>query len=136
MTRVLVVEDDPGVAMGLEDDLRLEGYEVELVGDGESALQRVREGTFDLLILDVMLPQKDGFEVCRTLRREGVKTAIIMLTAQAGEADRARGLELGADDYVTKPFSPGDLRQRIKQVLRRSWSLERGGRKMTSARAP
>ena len=107
MTRVLVVEDDPGVAIGLEDDLRLEGYEVKVVGDGESALQRVRQSRFDLMILDVMLPRKDGFQVCRTLRQEGIRTPTIILTARDGEAERALGLELGADDYVTGAHQAG-----------------------------
>ena len=119
MTTVLVVENDPDVAMGLEDDLRLEGYEVEVVGDGESALRRARQSRFDLMILDVMLPRKDGFEVCRALRQEGVPTPIIMLTAKDGEDDKRLGLELGADDYVTKPFNPSELRTRIKAVLSR-----------------
>ena len=117
MTRVLVVEDDPGVALGLEDDLRAEGYEVEVVRDGESALRRARGRRFDLLILDVMLPGRDGFEVCRTLRSEGVDSAIVMLTAKDTQEDKELGLSLGADDYVTKPFSPAKLRARIKTLL-------------------
>ena len=120
MARILVVEDDPSIALGLEDDLGLEGYAVDVVQDGETALQRVREETFDLILLDVMLPGKDGFEVCRVLRRSGVRTPIIMLTAKTHEAEKVLGLELGADDYVTKPFSPRELRARIKAVLRRS----------------
>jgi len=120
MTRILVVEDDPGIALGLEDDLTLEGYAVEVVRDGEHGLARAREGGFDLILLDVMLPKKDGFEVCRELRRGGVTTSIIMLTAKAHEAEKVMGLELGADDYVTKPFSPAELRARVKAVLRRA----------------
>ena len=106
MTRLLVVEDEPGISLGLEDDLKLEGYQVEVIEDGESALQRAREESFDLIILDVMLPGKDGFQVCQALRREGIGTPIIMLTARDQEAEKVLGLELGADDYVTKPFSP------------------------------
>ena len=120
MARILVVEDDTAIALGLEDDLSLEGYEVEVVRDGEAATTRAREGVFDLILLDVMLPKKDGFEVCRELRRGGVATPIIMLTAKTHEAEKVMGLELGADDYVTKPFSPAELRARVKAVLRRA----------------
>jgi len=120
MKRILVVEDDPGIAFGLRVDLQSEGYDVELESDGESALQRAAKETFDLILLDVMLPGKDGFEVCRELRRGGSKTPIILLTAKAQEAEKVMGLELGADDYVTKPFSPRELRARIKAALRRT----------------
>jgi DNA-binding response OmpR family regulator len=119
MSRILVVEDEPGIALGLEDDLRLEGWEVELVGDGLAASQRAREYSFDLILLDVMLPGKDGFDVCRELRKAGVQTPIIMMTAKAQEAEKVLGLDLGADDYVTKPFSPKELRARIRAALRR-----------------
>jgi DNA-binding response OmpR family regulator len=122
MTRILVVEDEPGIALGLRNDLTLEGYAVELAGDGEAALERGRVGGFDLILLDVMLPRKDGFAVCRELRRAGVKTPVILLTARAQEAEKVLGLELGADDYVTKPFSPLELCARIKAVLRRTAS--------------
>jgi len=120
MTQILVVEDEPGVALALEDDLRNEGYEVEIVEDGKTAARRAREQQFDLVLLDLMLPGKDGYEVCRELRRAGVLTPIIMLTAKTQEAEKVLGLELGADDYVTKPYSPRELRARIKAVLRRS----------------
>ena len=120
MTRILVVEDEPGIALGLEDDLRIEGYEVEVAGDGITALRRAREGAFDLIVLDVMLPGKDGFDVCRELRRGGDRTPILMLTAKAQEAEKVLGLELGADDYVTKPFGTRELRARIKALLRRA----------------
>ena len=120
MTRILVVEDEPKLAMCLEDDLKLEGYDVEVQGDGESASRRAREGEFDLIILDVMLPKKDGFEVCRELRRAGLRTPVILLTAKTQESDKVLGLELGADDYVTKPFSPRELRARVKAMLRRT----------------
>ena len=122
MARILVVEDDRSIALGLEDDLSLEGYEVEVARDGDAGVTRAREGVFDLILLDVMLPKKDGFEVCRELRRGGLKTPIIMLTAKAHEAEKVMGLELGADDYVTKPFSPAELRARVKAVLRRATS--------------
>lgn len=120
MTRILVVEDEPQLARGLEDDLRLEGYEVEVSRDGEAASRRALEHPFDLILLDVMLPHKDGFEVCRELRRAGLRTPIILLTARTQESDKVLGLEIGADDYVTKPFSPRELRARVKAALRRA----------------
>ena len=119
MTRILVVEDEPAIALGLEDDLKMEGYEVEVVSDGNTASHRAREAGFDLILLDVMLPGKDGFEVCRELRRHGLRTPILMLTAKAQEAEKVMGLELGADDYVTKPFGTRELRARVKALLRR-----------------
>jgi DNA-binding response OmpR family regulator len=120
MARILVVEDEPPLALGLEDDLKLEGYEVEVARDGETASRRAREQSFDLIILDVMLPGKDGFEVCREWRRTGLRTPVILLTAKTQESDKVLGLELGADDYVTKPFSPRELRARVKAALRRA----------------
>jgi DNA-binding response OmpR family regulator len=120
MTRVLVVEDEASIALALEDDLKMEGYEVEIVRDGDTASRRAREQAFDLILLDVMLPRKDGFEVCRELRRAGLRTPILMLTAKTQEAEKVLGLELGADDYVTKPYSPRELRARIKALLRRA----------------
>ncbi len=120
MTRILIVEDEPAIALGLEDDLKLEGYQVEVVGDGAAAAGRAREDAFDLILLDVMLPNKDGFTICRELRMAGVRTPIILLTAKGQEIDKVLGLELGADDYVTKPFSPRELLARIKAVLRRA----------------
>jgi DNA-binding response OmpR family regulator len=120
MKRILVVEDDSAIAFGLQVDLRSEGYDVEIASDGEKALQLARRENFDLILLDVMLPRKDGFEVCRELRLGGTKTPIIMLTAKVQEAEKVMGLELGADDYVTKPFSPRELRARVKAALRRT----------------
>src|SRR5688500_19567918 len=119
MSRILIVEDDPDIALGLQHDLRLEGYDVEVAGDGQKAIDRGETGIFDLILLDVMLPMKDGFEVCRELRRARVRTPIILLTAKSHEAEKILGLELGADDYVTKPFRPMELRARIKESLRR-----------------
>jgi len=119
MARILVVEDEPDIAMLLEDDLAAEGHQVELVRDGETASRRGREPGWDLIILDVMLPGRDGFDVCRDLRRARVRTPIIILTAKTHEAEKILGLDLGADDYVTKPFSPRELRSRIRAVLRR-----------------
>src|SRR5215831_17543249 len=120
MTTILIVEDEPGIALGLRNDLTLEGYTVEVAADGESGFRRAEEGSFDLILLDVMLPRKDGFAVARDLRRAGVKTPIILLTARGQESEKVFGLELGADDYVTKPFSPMELCARIKAVLRRT----------------
>lgn len=118
--RILVVEDDVAIATALEDDLRLEGYDVDVVRDGPSAVERATRSDFDLMLLDVMLPGKDGFEVCRELKRRGVETSILLLTARGNESDKVLGLDLGADDYVTKPYSPKELRARIRVLLRRA----------------
>lgn len=126
MARILVVEDEPDVALGLEMDLREEGYEVEVVRDGEEAGRVGRKPGWDLILLDVMLPRRDGFDVCRDLRRAKVRTPILMLTAKAHEAEKIMGLDLGADDYVTKPFSPRELRARIRALLRRAAPDEPG----------
>jgi DNA-binding response OmpR family regulator len=120
MARILIVEDEPDVALGLEMDLREEGYEVEVVRDGEEAGRVGMQPGWDLILLDVMLPRRDGFDVCRDLRRAKVRTPILMLTAKSHEAEKIMGLDLGADDYVTKPFSPRELRARIRALLRRA----------------
>jgi len=120
MTRILVVEDEAAIARALEDDFRAQGYDVEQVSDGRTAFERAQTGAFDLVVLDVMLPGKDGFDVCRDLRRAGVRTPILMLTAKTHEAEKVLGLELGADDYVTKPYSRRELHARVKALLRRS----------------
>src|SRR5215510_12194031 len=120
MTRILIVEDEPDIALGLQLDLRDEGYEVEVIGDGEEASRRAREPGWDLIVLDVMLPHKDGFEVCRDLRRAKLRTPVLMLTAKVQEAEKVMGLDMGADDYVTKPFSPRELRARIRALVRRA----------------
>ena len=120
MTRILVVEDEPAIALGLEDDLKMEGYDVEVAGDGITAVQRARDNPFDLILLDVMLPGKDGFEVCREIRHAHLHTPILMLTAKTQESEKVMGLELGADDYLTKPFGTRELRARVKALLRRS----------------
>ena len=122
MSRLLVVEDEAGIAFALEADLRAEGYDVVVAATGDEAMRTVRAGSVDLVLLDVMLPGKDGFEVCREMRRSGVRAPIIMLTAKAQEAEKVMGLELGADDYITKPFSPRELRARVKAALRRAGS--------------
>ncbi len=119
-TRILVVEDEPAIALCLEDDLKMEGYEVEVVSDGVAASRRARETAFDLILLDLMLPGKDGFEVCRDMRRHGLRTPILVLTAKAMESEKVMAFELGADDYVTKPFGTRELRARIKALLRRA----------------
>ncbi len=119
MSRILIVEDDLAIAIALEDDLRLEVYAVEVVHDGEAASRRAREILFDLILLDVMLPKKDGFDVCRELRRAGVSSAILLLTARTQDTEKVLGLDLGADDYVTKPYSPKELRARIRALLLR-----------------
>jgi DNA-binding response OmpR family regulator len=120
MTRILVVEDEPGIAFGLETDLTMEGYEVTMEANGAAAVERAGKANFDLILLDIMLPGKDGFEICRELRRAGVRTPVILLTARTQEAEKLLGFDVGADDYVTKPFSHRELRARIKAVLRRA----------------
>src|SRR5687768_2829028 len=120
MARILVVEDEPDIALGLQLDLRDEGHVVEVSGDGEDASRRAREPGWDLIVLDVMLPRKDGFEVCRDLRRAKIRTPVLMLTAKTQEAEKVMGLDMGADDYVTKPFSPRELRARVRALLRRA----------------
>lgn len=120
MARILIVEDEPEIAAALAYDLKLEGYEVEVACDGEIASSRGREPGWDLILLDVMLPKMDGFDVCRELRKAGVRTPILFLTARTHEAEKVLGLDLGADDYVTKPFSARELRARIRARLRSS----------------
>jgi DNA-binding response OmpR family regulator len=118
--RILVVEDEYPIAVGLRDDLEADGYQVDAAADGLEGERAARSGHYDLIVLDLMLPKKDGFAVCRTLRAAGVKTPIIVLTARAHEADKVLGLELGADDYITKPFSSRELMARVRAVLRRA----------------
>jgi DNA-binding response OmpR family regulator len=120
MPRILIVEDEPDIALGLEKDLTRHGYDVRVVGDGEEAVRLGTAEAWDLILLDVMLPKKDGFEVCQELREAGLQTPVIMLTARTHEAEKVMGLDLGADDYVTKPFSPRELRARIHAALRRA----------------
>ena len=120
MARILIVEDEPSIALALEDDLRREGYVTETASDGEIAARKAISERFDLILLDVMLPKKDGFDVCRDVRRAGVQTPIVLLTAKTQESEKVLGLELGADDYVTKPYSARELRARVKAHLRRN----------------
>jgi two-component system, OmpR family, alkaline phosphatase synthesis response regulator PhoP len=124
MARILLIEDEPDIALGLGMDLEAEGHTVETSADGMSGSLRGREPGWDLIVLDVMLPKRDGFEVLRDLRRAGVRTPVLMLTARGQEAEKVMGLELGADDYVTKPFSPRELRARVKALLRRGGPVE------------
>ncbi len=120
MTRILVVEDDPAMSVALRDGFEFERYAVEVANDGENGQRLASIGDFDLIILDVMLPKKSGLDVCRELRKNGSITPIIMLTARGQEIDKIVGLKLGADDYVTKPFSFMELLARVEAVLRRS----------------
>ncbi|MGA9771166.1 MAG: response regulator transcription factor [Blastocatellia bacterium] len=117
--RILLVEDEPGLVLTLTDRLTSEGFIVESARDGETGLARATAETFDVIILDVMLPRKNGFDVCRDLRQQNVQTPVIMLTARGQVVDKVIGLKLGADDYVTKPFEMMELLARIEALLRR-----------------
>jgi len=119
MAKILIVEDEERILMALEDDLGFQGYQVSGATDGAQGLALAKEGGYDLIILDIMLPTMDGFEICKQLRQAGDTTPILMLTAKSQEVDKVLGLELGADDYVTKPFSPRELAARVKALLRR-----------------
>jgi DNA-binding response OmpR family regulator len=118
--KILLIEDDPGITMALTDLLNAEDYRVETATDGLKGLARAREGNFDVIILDVMLPGKNGFDVCRDLRQQSVTTPILMLTARGQVIDKVLGLKLGADDYLCKPFEPLELLARLEALLRRS----------------
>lgn len=118
--RVLLVEDEPGLLLTLSDRLAAEGYMVETASDGQTAIERGSGEPFDIIVLDVMLPGKDGFEVARVLRQQGVATPILMLTARTQVVDRVVGLKLGADDYLTKPFDTMELLARLEALLRRA----------------
>lgn len=120
MDRLLIIEDEIALADGLRDNFAIEGFEVLVANDGQAGLQLAQMEKPDIIILDVMLPKKSGFDVCKELRNQGNQTPIIMLTARTEEVDRVLGLELGADDYVAKPFSTRELLARVKAVLRRS----------------
>jgi two-component system, OmpR family, alkaline phosphatase synthesis response regulator PhoP len=118
--RVLLVEDEPGLQLTLSDRLVAEGYRVETAADGDTAIRRGAGEPFDVIVLDVMLPGRDGFEVAKTLRQQGVMTPILMLTARTQVIDRVLGLKLGADDYLTKPFDTMELLARLEALLRRA----------------
>ena len=126
MARILIVEDEDSILLPLEDNLKLEGYEVSSAKDGQQGLDMAKEGNYDLIILDIMLPKVTGFDVCQKLRQERNMTPILMLTAKSQEIDKVLGLELGADDYVTKPFSSRELLARVKAILRRVTEPHRG----------
>ena len=125
MAKILIVEDEPDMVLGLKDNFEFEGYEVVTASDGAAGLERARSEHPDLLVLDIMLPKLSGLEVCKTLRAEGFQAPIVMLTARGQEIDKVVGLELGADDYVTKPFSIRELLARVRAILRRT----EGGKK-------
>src|SRR5687768_9399713 len=120
MSRLLLVEDEPGLVMTLTDRLLAEGYDVESATDAPSGLEAAGSGTFDIVILDVMLPGGNGFDVCRALRQRGVQTPILMLTARGQVVDKVVGLKLGADDYLVKPFEMAELLARLEALLRRT----------------
>ncbi len=122
MTKILIVEDEPNMRMGLKDNLEFEGYKVDVAINGEEGLNKIKSESYNLILLDVMLPKMSGFDVCKTVRKDGIQTPIILLTAKGEEIDKVLGLELGADDYVTKPFSLRELLARIKAILRRGES--------------
>jgi DNA-binding response OmpR family regulator len=125
MARILIVEDESDIVLSLEEDLRRQGHMTCAVGDGAHGLQTARSQEWDLILLDVMLPTMDGFDVCSELRKAGVRTPIILLTARSQVAEKELGLDSGADDYLTKPFSLRELRARIRAQLRRA-SFEAG----------
>jgi DNA-binding response OmpR family regulator len=120
MNRILVIEDNKNLALGLQNNLECEGYETDIAGDGSTGLARVRTGLYDLVVLDLMLPGIDGYRVLEGIREVDQATPVIVLTARADEADKVRGLGLGADDYVTKPFGLRELLARVSAQLRRA----------------
>jgi DNA-binding response OmpR family regulator len=125
MPKILIVEDEFQMAQALIDNFEIEGYDLVTVQDGDSGLNEILKGDYDLIILDIMLPKLSGFDVCKIARQKGIETPIIMLTARGEEYDKVRGLESGADDYVTKPFSLIELLARVKAVLRRGISQKK-----------
>ncbi len=131
MARILIVEDEIRMRKGLQDNLEYEGYDVDFARDGEEGQKKILENVYDLILLDVMLPGKSGFDICKDVRSRGVTCPILMLTAKGEEIDRVLGLELGADDYITKPFSLRELLARIKAALRRSSGTIKDGALVT-----
>ena len=125
MARILIVDDEPEIVRGLEDNLRFEGYQTAAATNGENALALALSDAPDLILLDIMMPRMSGWDVCRALRNKGIEVPVIMLTARGEEIDRVRGLELGADDYITKPFSLRELLARVRAVLRRPGPRDR-----------
>jgi two-component system alkaline phosphatase synthesis response regulator PhoP len=124
-SRILLVEDEPGLVVTVSDLLAAEGHRVTAAPDGETGLSKASEGGFDLIILDVMLPKKTGFDLCRELRQKGIDTPVLMLTAKTQVVDRVVGLKLGADDYLVKPFDPSELVARVEALLRRTHKEDR-----------
>jgi DNA-binding response OmpR family regulator len=120
MSRILVVDDEPAILKGIADNLKRELHDVLLAADGETAYRLIKEKKPDLVILDLMLPKLSGYEVCRQIRAEGITSLVLMLTARGEETDRVVGLDMGADDYVTKPFSVRELLARVRALLRRT----------------
>lgn len=123
MPKILIVDDEQNMRTGLKDNLEFEGYDVETANDGEQGLKKILDNSYNLIILDVMMPKKSGFDVCKEVRKAGITTPVILLTAKGEEIDKVVGLELGADDYVTKPFSLRELLARVKAILRRGENL-------------
>jgi DNA-binding response OmpR family regulator len=123
MPKILVIDDEQNMRIGLKDNLEFEGYDVETANDGEQGLKKILENSYNLIILDVMMPKKSGFDVCKEVRKAGITTPVILLTAKGDEIDKVVGLEIGADDYVTKPFSLRELLARVKAILRRGENL-------------
>ncbi len=120
MIKILIVEDEPAMVKGLKDNLEFEGYQADTATNGKDGLELLLNNNYNLAILDVMMPEMSGFDVCKAARSKGIKTPIIMLTAKAEEIDKVLGLELGADDYITKPFGLRELLARIRAILRRA----------------
>ncbi len=120
MNRILIIEDDPAIIIGLQDSLQNEHFEVTSINDGFLGYQKAKRENYDLIILDLMLPSKNGIEICKDLRKDNIETPIFMLTSKKEEIDKILGLEIGADDYMTKPFSINELIARVKALLRRN----------------
>jgi len=129
MTHILIVEDEEEIRLGLRDNLEFEGYRVDMAANGEEGLDKILNKQYDVILLDLMLPEMSGFEVCKEVRLRRISTPILMLTAKDSEIDKVLGLELGADDYITKPFSLRELYARINAVLRRSNMVTVSGKK-------
>lgn len=124
MKKILIIEDDPATLTGIEETLKEEHFDVATVMSGQMGYDKAKEGKYDLIILDIMLPEKNGIEICKDLRKNNVNTPILMLTGKKEEIDKVIGLEIGADDYVTKPFSIRELVARVKALLRRPQEIQ------------
>ena len=120
MYKILIVEDEPDMRLGLKDNLEFDGYVVDSAENGKEGYEKIIKNNYDLVLMDVMMPEMSGFEVCKQIRKDGINVPVILLTAKGEEIDKVRGLELGADDYITKPFSLRELLARVKAVLRRA----------------